>query len=378
MSEMAFSPEAVDLLEFALGPKARRGRADPNANRAGKKYARATMGAAAMPAAAVWSIFGNGSHQSRSANAKAALARTIAKAPEAMVKVTGRQNGRSHVAANFSYIARIGWGDDKELALLTSEGHTMTTLAEMNALAGEWHAWELQDDARRKGATSLSFILSMPEGTDPDRLHAAARAFAEDEMEGRRWVMGLHTDRDHPHVHLTVARRDLDGRRFHPNKEDLFRYRQVFAEKLHAQGIEANATPRKARGIVHKAERTAVYQIKKRRQLPQVEQRRVKEITESIEAGEKSSKKDPDIVAARRQVLEAYQRGVGELSASSDEADHKLALEVAKFCQSMPAPISRDTRIMKDSLERLGGRQIERGASQAPLDDVTKPPTPKI
>lgn len=331
-----------------------------------------------LPATAVWSVFGNGSHQSRNANAKAALARTIAKAPEAMVKVTGRQNGRAHVAANFSYIARIGWGDDKELALLTSEGQTMTTLAEMNELAGQWHAWELQDDARRKGATSLSIILSMPEGTDPDRLHAAARAFAEDEMEGRRWVMGLHTDRDHPHVHLTVARRDLDGRRFHPGKEDLFRYRAKFAEKLRDHGIEANATPRKARGLVHKAERTAIYQIRKRGQLPQVEERRVKEITRAIEAGQKASAKDDGIVFSRRGVLEAYQRSVKELSSSSDESDRKLALDVAYFCQAMPAPASRDTAIMKDVIEKLGTAHTKRGASQAPLDDVVKPPTLKI
>jgi hypothetical protein len=161
MSETSLSREAIELLEFSLGPNAKRARGDSKADRASSKLAKGAVGAAAMPAAALWSIFGNGSHQSRSAKAKAALARTITKAPEAMVKVTGRQNGRSHVAANFTYIARIGWGEDKELALLTSEGQTMTTLAEMNELAGQWHAWELQDDARRKGATSLSFILSM-------------------------------------------------------------------------------------------------------------------------------------------------------------------------------------------------------------------------
>lgn len=336
MTEMAFSPEAVELLEFALGPKARRGRVDPNANLAGKKYSRATMGAAAMPAAAVWSIFGNGSHQSRSANAKAALARTIAKAPEAMVKVTGRQNGRSHVAANFSYIARIGWGDDKELALFTSEGQTLTTLAEMNELAGQWHAWELQDDARRKGSTSLSFILSMPEGTDPDRLHAAARTFAEDEMEGRRWVMGLHTDRDHPHVHLTVARRDLDGRRFHPNKEDLFRYRQVFAEKLRAQGIEANATPRKARGLTRKALKTPIVQMAKRGEDSRYAKRLQREAAEAAKSGKASTPFDAEIRQQRIDVMEGYLRAGKELIASTDPNDRQLAAGLGDYIQKLP------------------------------------------
>lgn len=374
----ALSPEALDLLEFALGPKAKRGRGDKNDHRAGKAVARFGVGLLATPAVATFSVFGRGSHSSRSANAVSTLKRIVNRSPEVMVKVTGRQHGGSHVAANFAYISRLGYGDDKELQLLTSEGEQLTDWKQMKALANEWQDWELSDRARRKGATSLSLVLSMPERTDPSLVYAAVKEFAETEMGDRRWVMALHNDTGSPHVHLTVARRDLDGRRFHPDKEDLFRYRQVFAEKLRSQGVEANATPRKARGIVHKAERVGVYHIRKRGKMPQVEQRRVQEITQAINVGEKSSKKDPDIVAARRQVLEAYQRGVGELSASSDEMDRKLALEVAKFCQSMPAPISRDTKIMKDALERLGDRQIERGASQAPLDDVIKPPTPKI
>jgi type IV secretory pathway VirD2 relaxase len=96
----------------------------------------------------------------------------------------------------------------------------------MKALADEWQDWEMADRARRKGASSLSLALSMPAGTDPSKVYAAAKDFAETEMGDRRWVMALHNDTGSPHVHLTVARRDLDGRRFHADKEDLFRYRQ--------------------------------------------------------------------------------------------------------------------------------------------------------
>jgi hypothetical protein len=78
------------------------------------------------------------------------------------------------------------------------------------------------DDARRKGATSISMILSMPAGTDPERLREAALDFAREEFANRSWVASLHVDRDHPHVHLTFARRDHDGRRFHPSRDDLF------------------------------------------------------------------------------------------------------------------------------------------------------------
>ena len=38
-------------------------------------------------------------------------------------------------------------------------------------------------------------------------------------------------------------------------------WRETFAEKLREQGIEANATPRKVRGVVQKAEKRAIRHI---------------------------------------------------------------------------------------------------------------------
>jgi hypothetical protein len=122
----ALSPEALDMLEFALGPKAKRGRCDPNAHRAGKAIANFGIGVMAAPVATGFSAFGRGSHSERSAKAVATLKRTTQRAPEVMVKMTGRQNGSGHVAANFACISRLGYGDDQELQLLTSEGEQIT------------------------------------------------------------------------------------------------------------------------------------------------------------------------------------------------------------------------------------------------------------
>ena len=88
----------------------------------------------------------------------------------------------------------------------------------------------------------------MPPGTDPEKVRDAVRELTENDMANRRWVMALHTDQDHPHVHLLIAGRDNDGRRFNPNREFLQHCRERFAENLRARGIEADATPRKARG----------------------------------------------------------------------------------------------------------------------------------
>src|SRR3546814_10714578 len=72
----------------------------------------------------------------------------------------------------------------------------------MLLLAREWQQWEQADEARRKGATAIAMVFSMPPGTDPELVREAVRELAESDMANRRWVMALHTDEAHPHVHL--------------------------------------------------------------------------------------------------------------------------------------------------------------------------------
>ena len=347
----ALSPEAIDMLEFALGPKAKRGRGDPNAHRAGK----AVAGLGFAPIAGVaggFSVFGKGTHKQRSANAVAALQRTVAKSPEVMVKVTGRQNGSGHVAANFAYISRLGYGDDKELELVTSEGKELNTWHEMKELADQWQAWEMNDEARRKGSTSLSMVLSMPAGTDASKVLQAAKAFAQSEMADRRWVMALHNDKDHPHVHLTVARRDLDGLRFHPGNEDLFRYRQAFAEKLRDVGIEANATPRKARGVSVKAEATPVYQIAKRGGKSQIAERVKADTVASFIEGKQHTAYDAYLKEQRNEVGAAFRKVSEELVQNPDRQYKDLALAVANFYKDMPTAQSLQSRRVAQMRDR--------------------------
>lgn len=57
------------------------------------------------------------------------------------------------------------------------------------------------------------------------------------------------------HVHLAVKVVDPDGVRLNPRKTDLQHWRETFAEKLREQSIDANATPKKARGVAQKAEK---------------------------------------------------------------------------------------------------------------------------
>lgn len=312
--------------------------------------------------------FGGGSQANASRRAISTLERTARRAPEVVVRITGRQHGGGHVLANFSYISRLGHGADKELALYTSDGEIIRDGRDMQILAQDWHEWEMGDNARRKGATSISMILSMPTGTDPEQLKEAALAFAREEFANRSWVASLHVDRDHPHVHLTFARRDHDGRRFHPDRDDLFRYRQRFAQKLRDRGIEANATPAKARGFDPKHEPIAARKVREKGGIPRIDKSRADRAERYRDRGVA----DPVEAILTRQhaaVRDAYERSIGELSASPSLVDQAVANSLQRFVTSMLVPepnsirAARTPTFNRDEIEQ--GSTHDRGARDA-------------
>lgn len=292
--------------------------------------------------------FGGGSSARMSGRAVMTAERTARRVPEAVVRITGRQHGGGHVLANFAYISRLGHGEEKAVGLETSEGDVLRDGRDMQMLAKEWHEYEMDGDARRKGATSISMILSMPTGTESDRLKEAALDFAREEFANRSWVASLHVDRDHPHVHLTIARRDHDGRRFHPNREDLFRYRQRFAEKLRGRGIEANATPARARGIDPKHEPIAAIKMREKGLVPRIDKSRV----QRVERLRKQGIADPvqTVLSARQATVRAaYARSIGELSASPSAADQVVARSLERFVATMPEPEPNSARAVREA-----------------------------
>ena len=299
--------------------------------------------AAGRPESRTKQAFGGSSYAAVSRRAVSTMERTARRAPEVVVRITGRQHGGGHVLANFSYISRLGHGADEELGLHTSDDDIIRDGREMQILAQDWHEWEMGDDARRKGATSISMILSMPTGTDSEALKNAALDFAREEFANRSWVASLHIDRDHPHVHLTFARRDHDGRRFHPDRDDLFRYRQRFAEKLRDQGIEANATPAKARGIDPKHEPIAARKLREKGHVPRIDKSRADRAARFRERGIA----DPvETVLARQHatVRGAYERSISELSTSPSLADQVIAKSLERFVTSMLPPEPNSAR----------------------------------
>ncbi|GLV28003.1 hypothetical protein TomTYG75_05270 [Sphingobium sp. TomTYG75] len=260
MTGFQFSDETLDGLERIQGARsARRGKIDRKGN---GQLARAML-------SGNWGNFRPPAN--RSQRAMETLERTTRRAPQTVVKITGRIHGAGSVLGAFTYVARLGVGDQEPLPLETSEGKLLERADEMQQLAREWQLHEMSDETRRKGATALAMVFSMPPGTDPAKVHEAVRDFAEQDMTNRRWVMALHTDEPHPHVHLIVANRDEDGRRFNPDREFLAHCRERFAENLRARGVEADATRRAARGFPPRREDIVAQKARDRQQRPLAE-----------------------------------------------------------------------------------------------------------
>lgn len=314
------------------------------------------------PSAQAKHAFGGSTSASATGRAIRTMERTARRAPEVVVRITGRQHGGGHVLANFSYISRLGHGEEVQVPLYTSDGDVLRDGQDMRILAQDWQEWEVGGDDRRKGATSISMVLSMPATTDPEELKASALDFAREEFANRSWVAALHVDRDHPHVHLTIARRDHDGRRFHPNRDDLFRYRQRFAQKLRDRGIEANATPARARGIDPTHEPIAAKKMREKGQVPRIDKSRAERAQTFRDRGAV----DPvrKVLADRHAtVLQTYAKSIVELSSSPSLSDQVTAQTLSKFIETMPEPESNSERAA-----RLGRGARSQDPDQA-LDD---------
>ena len=329
--------------------------------------------ATTRPSAQAKHAFGGGSQAQMNGRAVMATDRTSRRVPEVMVRITGRQHGGGHVLANFAYISRLGHSPDEELGLETSEGVVLHDGRDMQMLAKDWQNFEMDGDARRKGATSISMILSMPTGTDPERLKAAALDFAREEFANRSWVAGLHVDRDHPHVHITIARRDFDGRRFHPDRDDLFRWRQRFAEKLRERGIEANATPTRARGIDPAHEHIAVRKMRDKGQVPHIDRSRAERVQRLRDQGIADPVK---AILANRQatVRSTYMRSVAELSASPSLADQVVAQSLERFVATLPPAEPNSARAMRAASPARARGPIIDGQTSAAVADPRPDP----
>ena len=304
---------------------------------------------------------GGGPAPSLSPSAKARLGRIVGRAPEAMVKVTGRsRGGPGHLKAHLDYITRNG-----KLQAETQDGERIADRARLRDLHDDWllaNAAEGRGKASPNAAQSVAIILSMPPGTPPDRVEAAARTWARETLGGKYdWLMARHDDTDHPHVHVTVRAVGYDGRRLAPGPEDLQAWRERFARELRRLGVEAEATPRQARGVVRKAPKGPVLGMERRGIEPRVRRQERQGAEREARRPTPAQPRDwsRDIQARQESIRRAYLVHADEL-ARGDPADRQLARDIRRFVADMPVPLTRRQAMaveLRGVLDRRQGRQ---------------------
>jgi hypothetical protein len=276
-----------------------------------------------------------------------------------MVKVTGRTADPGHLRAHLDYTSRNG-----ELELETADGVLIVGRAGVKDLAEGWCADQLADPRTREGAPlSHSLVLSMPAGTDPIALRDAVRSFAADMFSGSHdYVFTLHTDTPRPHVHLSICSRGRMGERLNPRKADLETWRQVFAQALRDRGVEAEATPRRARGVTRKPERTPLRKIRDRFEAGGGQVARMKR-SAYHEAAKAAFQGDAEPRAWERRMAErqahvrrGYLTQARLLRSSTDLKDRELGAKVEAFVTAMPQPDSQRLALAREL--RAASRRI--------------------
>jgi len=292
----------------------------------------------------------------------AAIARTVRRAPEVMIKMLN-QGGRSTglVADHLKYLDRGG-----ELEIETDDGAPLKGKGAGNALIEDWG---LDMDEKRRTADLNSretgrppprlvhkMIFSMPAGTPPGKVLAAVKDFAREEFGAKhRYAMVLHTDEPHPHVHMVVRAMGYDGRRLNTRKGTLRAWRREFARHLRAYGVAANATERAARGVTKPQKTDGIYRAERRRDSTHWRQR--------TEAVARAMTPDGEIrpEPAKAQLLETRGQVIHGWDAVADDllrqGQAELAFAVRGFVKQLPAVRTEREWIRDRLLEQARGSE---------------------
>ena len=201
-----------------------------------------------------------------------------------------------------------------------------TSALTLPELADDWRfGGSLIDDVgdRRE---AFNLMLSMPRGTDPLLVQKAAREFAQIELADHKYVMVLHDHQANPHVHISVRAESKHGKRLNPRKADLHRWRETFAEKLQAWGVECQATRQVGHG----------------RARPNVPLWRIKAAEDArLRSSRPLGYSHPEPVGPRPEAAQAWREIARALGASTNQADRDLAGSITDYVRNLPAPVDR-------------------------------------
>jgi hypothetical protein len=286
-----------------------------------------------------------------------------------MVKVTGGGKSAGAVRAHLAYISRKG-----RLEIETDAGDHIAQ-EQHKAFLADWHL-ELSAGQYRKArkgqptprASRLvkNIVLSMPHPTPPEKVLAAARAFAREKFAGQhRYAMVMHTDQPNPHVHLVVEAEDNHGRKLHIDKPMLREWREDFARLMREHGIAANATPRFVRGRNKRKAKWGEFQAQQHG-TSTVLLERVKDVAKEL--AETGTIRDPGrakLIETRKAIVASWMKAADVLDTQGEVA---LAGEVRYFANHLPFVLTDKERLAAGFLRH----RRRQGLAQRPAEEPTR------
>jgi hypothetical protein len=288
-------------------------------------------------------------YHDKSKNARLTLQAITKKTPEVMAKITGFSKGTGHIAAHIEYIARDG-----EEVLENDKGELFAGRDNLKSAYSDWIT-DIGSYPKEKSSNvsrdMMHLMLSMPAGTEPEKVRDAARNFAKEFFsDNHEYLFALHTDQPHPHVHLAVKMLGFNAKKLDPQREDIQSWREGFAEELRILGVAALATRRQARGVVKKATKGVVWQInnnklpKRKKRTANVTRSQIKEAANEL-VSQVRGKHVPDkpwnkaIERRQNEVRQLYKKLSDEVDKTGQKEDKNLAQDVRKFLAGMPKEI---------------------------------------
>lgn len=331
------------------------------------------------------------SSKARTSNAKS-VAR---KAPEVMVKITGKSDGLTSVKRHIDYISRNG-----EVELTNENGESIIGKSAIKDLRENYKASQIPETSNKR--EFLHVIFSMPAGTPKKEMEDAVLRFCKEEFSNRRYVAAYHDDTDHAHMHVCVNTRDIDRHdapRLSPRKDDLARWRQGFADKLRENGIEAAASDRRHRFNFQRPEHAAIRQIRadnpesavfnERRakekalsksikamespktafvgaprppRVPDITAKQIKQIRDALATGQRPVNPHADAIeASKSETLKAWRQVARNLVQDGDAATAKSVKEIIKQGEQ---PVSSQAQKIFDLATKNQQKNIDKSSSQ--------------
>jgi hypothetical protein len=282
------------------------------------------------------------------------ITRTVGRTPEVMVKVVNK--GSSSVAGVGGHVGYIGRQGAVELE--TDEGEILQGQDVGNTLLEDWNL----DLIQQRGKINLTpnkpkqpprlvykLIFSMPAGTPPEKVQAAVRNFAREEFALKhRYVMALHTDEPHPHVHLVLKARSDQGQRLYVRKATLRQWREGFASHLRALGVAANATPRFVRGEITPQKPDGIYRARARVESTHW-QKRVNAVAQELVRNKLQV--EPGKAKLIRTRQEVHRAWLAVSDTLAHQGHPEIAAQVRRYVEQMPKPLTEKEYIATKLLE---------------------------